>query len=124
MTRKDKILNAILLCLKILVPLLTLIPLAFFTYRMIEGHIEDLANRGNESYFSGMGLYMVASHVLLFAVNAVLAIIAAVGLLIATRRKPCPNHRKNVVTFHYILLTPVASQVLYVLLTVLILNIG
>ena len=41
---KDKVKNAVLLCLKIILPILILIPLAFFTYRLIEGHIEDIAN--------------------------------------------------------------------------------
>ena len=75
--KKPKALDILLWCLKIILPILILIPLAFFTYRLIEGHIEDLANVGTEGYHSGMGLYVFASHVVLFAANAVLTIIGA-----------------------------------------------
>ena len=121
---KDKVKNAVLLCLKIILPILLLIPLAFFTYRLIEGHIEDIANRGTEGYFSGMGLYVFASHVVLFAANAVLTIIGAIGLLIAKKHKASPAHNKNVITFRCLALSPLCSQILYVLITIIVLNIG
>ena len=121
---KDKVKNAVLLCLKIIIPILILIPLVFFTYRLIEGHIQDLAERGTEGYFSGMGLYVFASHVVLFAANAVLTIIGAIGLLIAKKHKASPAHTKNVITFRCLALSPLGSQILYVLITIIILNIG
>ena len=121
---KDKVKNAVLLCLKIIIPILVIIPLAFFTYRLIEGHIEDIANRGTEGYFSGMGLYVFASHVVLFAANAVLTIIGAIGLLIAKKHKASPAHTKNVITFRCLALSPLGSQILYVLITIIVLNIG
>ena len=121
---KDKVNNAVLLCLKIIIPILILIPLAFFTYRLIEGHIEDLANVGTEGYHSGMGLYVFASHVVLFAANAVLTIIGAIGLLIAKKHKTSPAHKKNVITLRCLALSPLCSQILYVLITIIVLNIG
>lgn len=121
---KDKVKNAVLLCLKIILPILLLIPLAFFTYRLIEGHIEDIANRGTEGYFSGMGLYVFASHVVLFAANAVFTIIGAIGLLIAKTHKASPAHKKSVITFRCLALSPLGSQILYVLITIIVLNIG
>ena len=121
---KDKVKNAVLLCLKIILPILILIPLVFFTYRLIEGHIEDLSNIGTEGYHSGMGLYVFASHVVLFAANAVLTIIGAIGLLIAKKHKMSPAHNKNVITFRGLALSPLGSQILYVLITIIVLNIG
>ena len=121
---KDKVKNAVLLCLKIIIPISILIPLAFFTYRLIEGHLEDIANRGTEGYHSGMGLYVFASHVVLFAANAVFTIIGAIGLLIAKKFKTSPAHKKNVITFRCLALSPLGSQILYVLITIIVLNIG
>ena len=40
--KKPKALDILLWCLKIILPILILIPLAFFTYRLIEGHIEEI----------------------------------------------------------------------------------
>lgn len=122
--KKPKALDILLWCLKIILPILILIPLAFFTYRLIEGHIEDLANVGTDGYHSGMGLYVFASHVVLFAANAVLAIIGAIGLLIAKTHKASPAHKKSVITFRCLALSPLCSQILYVLITIIVLNIG
>lgn len=121
---KDKVKNAVLLCLKIILPILILIPLVFFTYRLIEGHIQDLAERGTEGYFSGMGLYVFLSHMVLFAANAVLTIIGAIGLLIAKKHKTSSAHKKNLITFRCLALSPLGSQILYVLITIIVLNIG
>lgn len=122
--KKDKILDVLLLCLKIILPILIMIPLAFFSYRLIEGRIEDLANIGNDSYHSGTGLYIFLSHVTLLVINAVLLIIGCIGLLIAKKHKACSLQNRNIITFRCLALAPVCSQLLYVIINVIVLNIS
>ena len=119
-----KPLDVFLLCLKILLPILILIPLVFFTYRLTEGRMSDIANAGNDDYHSGLGLYIFASHMLLFIANVILAVIGAIGLLIATKYNTCPIQRKNIIAFRCLTLAPLCSQVLYILINVIVMNIG
>ncbi len=91
---------------------------------MVGGHIEDITNVGNQHYHSGMGLYVFASHIVLLVANVVLAIIGAIGLFIAKKHKECLAHKKNVTIFRYLALSPLGSQILYVLITIIVLNIG
>ncbi len=122
--KKDKILNILLLCLKIVLPVLLIVPLAFFTYRLIENHIYDLAHRGEQHYCGGIGLYVFASHIVLLVANVILTVIGVIGLVIAKKHKSSPAHKKNVITFSCLALSPFVSQLLYVLITLIVLNIG
>ena len=122
--KKHIILDILLWCLKIILPILILTVLVFVSYRLVEGHLDDLANRGTEGYHSGMGLYLFASHVLLLAANAVLTLVGIIGLVIAKLYKGASKHRKNVITFIYLSLAPLCSQCLYVLINFIVLNIG
>jgi hypothetical protein len=119
-----KPLDVFLLCLKILLPILILIPLVFFTYRLTEGRMSDIANAGNDDYHSGLGLYIFASHMLLFIANVILAVIGAIGLLIATKYKTCPIQRKNIIAFRCLAIAPLCSQMLYVLINMIVMSIG
>lgn len=119
--KKGKIVDAVLLCLKILLPVLIMIPLIFFSYRLIEGRLEDLANVGNQHYHSGLGLYLFASHAVLLGANAVLAILGGAGWVIAAKCKDTPAHTGNVKVFRYLTFSPLFSEVAYVWVTVLVL---
>ena len=122
--KKPKALDILLWCLKIILPILILIPLVFLSYRLVAGRLEDLANIGTEGYHSGMGLYIFASHTLLLAANAILTILGCIGLAIAKKYKSSPTQRKNITTFKCLALAPLCSQILYVLITIIVLNIG
>ena len=61
-------LEILLWILKILIPLAVLLPVVYFSYSLVQGRLEDLANLDTEGYFSGTGLYLFASHILLFAI--------------------------------------------------------
>ncbi len=122
--KKAKPIDVFLLCLKIILPILVLIPLIFFTYRLTEGRMSDIANAGNDDYHSGLGLYIFASHILLLIANIILTVIGAIGLLIAVKYKTCPIQRKNIMTFRCLVLTPLCSQVLYVLINVIVMSLG
>ena len=122
--KKPKALDILLWCLKIILPILILIPLVFLSYRLVEGRLEDLANIGTEGYHSGMGLYIFASHTLLLAANAILTIVGCIGLVIAKKYKSSPTQRKNIITFRCLALAPLCSQILYVLINVIVMNIG
>lgn len=122
--KKGKAIDIFLLCLKILLPILILVPLVFFTYRLIEGRIDDIANIGNEGYFSGTGLYVFLSHMVLFVINVVLLIVGCVGLLIAKKHTSTPIREKNIKVFLRLIFAPIVSQLLYVVISLIILNIG
>lgn len=122
--KKHKVLDILLWCLKIILPILILIPLVFLSYRLVEGHLEDLANIGNDDYHSGMGLYIFASHTLLFAANVILTVVGCIGWVIAKKYKSCPTQRKNIITFRCFALAPLCSQILYILINVIVMNIG
>lgn len=120
---KQKILDGILLCLKILLPVLILIPLVFLSWRLVEIRLEDLANLGKEGYHSGTGLFLFAAHVLLLCANGVLAIVGGIILFIAWRYKSSPKHRQNVKTFRWLTIAPAISQVTFVLVNVVVMAI-
>lgn len=122
--KKHIVLDILLWCLKIILPILILIPLVFVSYRLVDCHIEDLAYRGSEGYHSGMGLFLFAAHVLLLGANAVLTLVGIIGLIIAKLYKSTSKHRKNVITFICLSLAPLCSQCLYVLINIIVLNIG
>lgn len=122
--KKHRVLDIILLILKIILPILIAIPLVFVSYRLIEGRIEDLKNIGNESYHSGLGLYIFASHVLLLAANAILFVLGGAGLIIAIQYKSCPKRRKNIKAFICLTAAPILSQWLYLLINIIVVNVG
>ena len=121
---KMKALDIFLLCLKILLPVFIVIPLVFFSYRLAEGRIYDLANQGTVGYHSGLGLYIFASHIVLLGANVILSVIGAVGWLTVKKYKACPIQKKHVLTFKCLSLAPLCSQIFYVLITMVIINIG
>ena len=122
--KKHRVLDIILLILKIILPILIAIPLVFVSYRLIEGRIEDLKNIGNESYHSGLGLYIFASHVLLLAANAILFVLGGAGLIISMQYKSCSNRKRNVKTFIWLTVAPMMSQWLYLLINIIVVNVG
>lgn len=120
---KQKILDGILLCLKVLLPILILIPLMFVSWRLVEIRLEDLANLGNESYHSGTGLFLFAAHILLLCANGVLAVLGGICLFVAWRYKSSPKHRQNVKIFRWLTIAPAISQVTFVLVNVVVMAI-
>ena len=122
--KKHRVLDIILLILKIILPILIAIPLVFMSYRLIEGRIEDLKNVGNEHYHSGLGLYIFASHVLLLAANVILTLVSGIGLIIAIQYKSCLKRRKNIKTFICLTAAPILSHWLYLLINIIVVNVG
>ena len=122
--KRIKLLDILLLLLKIILPIFLLLPLVFFSWRLIEGRVEDIANIGNPDYHSGLGLYIFASHVVLLGVNAVLLVVGCIGLLISKKYTATPTQAKNISIFRLLSLAPVASQVIYLLINHIVVNVG
>ena len=120
---KTKVLDILLLCLEIILPILILIPLVFFSYRMIEGRIQDLANAGNEDYHSGIGLYLFLTHPLLFFWNAPLALIGVIGTRCARKRAACTGQNHHATLFRAITFSAMGSQLLYFVMTLVVMNV-
>lgn len=98
--KQRKALDVFLLCLKIILPILLLIPLIFFSYQLIDGRIWELSHIENrEPCNPGMALYAIITHIILLGINIVLLIISIIGLIIAKKYKASPIHKKNVRAF-------------------------
>jgi hypothetical protein len=117
--KKGKLCDIILLCLKIILPILIAVQLLFFSYRLIEGRLFDVAHLGEDGYFSGTGLYFVLSALVLLAVNAFCTLLGIVGLVIAVKHKTAPARKKNITFLAILSLAPIGSQILYGLILVL-----
>lgn len=122
--KKYKVLEILLLCMRILLPILILIPLIFLSYQLIKVRMEDLANAGNDSYYAGSAFYIFASHVLLFAVDAVLTLVGGIGWIIAKAYKGSLHQRKHVTAFRCLTFAPVCAHVLYLLINLIVMNLG
>ena len=123
--KQRKALDVFLLCLKIILPILLLIPLIFFTYQLIDGRIWELSHIENrEPCNPGMALYAIVTHIILLGINTVLLIISIIGLIIAKKYKASPIHKKNVRAFVWLTLAPITNQLLYLIITMIVMNIG
>ena len=118
-----KLIDFVLHCAKILLILLLLATLVFFSYRLVEGRLEDLAHQGDDGYHSGMGLYIFASHVVMLGIHAVLCILGLICRLIAQACRATPRRDKHVLAFRWLTLAPLLNQLAYVIVTVIVLNI-
>lgn len=124
--KQRKSLDVFLLCLKIILPILLLIPLIFFSYQLIEGRIFEIAHADvpQNPCGGGMVLYIFLSHIVLLAVNAILLVICGIGLIISKKYKASPLHSNNVRSFVWLTLAPVFSQLLYLGVTLITISIG
>lgn len=123
--KQRKSLDVFLLFLKIILPILLLIPLIFFSYQLIDGRIWELSHIENrEPCNPGMALYAIVTHIILLGINTVLLIISIIGLIIAKKYKASPIHKKNVRAFVWLTLAPVFSQLLYLGVTLITISIG
>ena len=121
--KKQKTLEILLLCMKIVLPILIVVPLVFFSVKLAGMHMEDLANIGNPSYHSGTGLYVFASHTILFVCNIVLTAIACVCLVTANKNKASPKRKRHLRFFRYLSMAPAVSQILYMVINVIVMRI-
>lgn len=119
--KKIKILDIVLLIVKIFLALLILIPLVFCSYNLIGVLTEDLANVGNEDYHSGTLFYLFASHVILLGANAVLFVIGCICWLISKKNTSAPDRKKHATAFRWLMLAPIASQLVYTIISVVVL---
>ena len=114
---KKMIIEIVLWAVKLLLLASILFPLIFFSYRMVEGRLSDLANAGDPHYHSGMGLYLFASHAVLFFWNICNSVAAGIGWLLTSK-----FYRKERVWFKILTFAPAVSQVLYLVGNLIVLN--
>jgi hypothetical protein len=107
-------LDVVLLILKIILIALLLFPLVFFTYRMIELRLFDLAHLDDPNYFSGTGLYIFASQPLLLGMNLIPLIFSILGWITAAR------YKRSTKVFRVLTFAPIASQAAYLLISLLV----
>ena len=109
--------DAILLLLKMVLGCLTVLPLAYFSYLLIDGRLFEMAHRGEPGFHSGAGLYVFASHLVLLGMNLILVILGILGWITAAKCK------RSTKAFRVLTFAPLGSQAAYVWITVLVLGI-
>ena len=122
--RKNRLLDLFLRFFRILFPICILVPLVFFSYRLIDGRMEDLANIGNQDYHSGLGLFIFASHIVLFGINAILVLLGGIGWLVSQKCKSLPNQEQHILVFRFLTFAPMISHLVYCLINVIVVNVG
>ena len=118
MEKRKLFLEIVLWAVKLLLVVSILFPLIFFSYRMVEGRLSDLANAGDPSYHSGMGLYLFASHTVLFFWNICNSVVSGLGWLLTSK-----FYRKERAWFKALTFAPAVSQVLYLVGNLILLNV-
>ncbi len=122
---KNKSLDIVLLIFKILIPLLVIVPLVFFTYLSIVNRIdylEVIKMHGEPPGHYGMAEFLYA--LLTVFINAGVFVITAICLLIAHLSKSSQKREKHKKYFSWMLLAPIADTVTFILILILIINIG
>ena len=121
--KKEKTFENLLLCMKIALPILIIIPLVFFSVKLAGMHMEDLANIGNTDYHSGTGLFVFLSHTILFVCNVVFTAIACICLVKANKNKASPKRKSHLRYFRYLAMAPAVGQFLYMAINIIIMRI-
>ena len=111
--RKGNIADAVLLCLKILLPILMGAPLLYFSYGLVENRLSDVAHRGEVSYHSGLGLYFFLSAMVLLCVNLLCLVLGILGWVIAHRHRATPRRQRNLITLRALTFAPILCLILY-----------
>ncbi len=122
---KNKPLDIVLLIFKIIIPLLMIVPLVFFTYLSIVNRIDYLETikiYGEPPGHYGMAEFVYA--LLTVFINAGVFVFTAICLLIAHLSKSLQKREKHKKYFSWMLLAPIADTVIFSLILILIVNIG
>ena len=122
---KNKPLDIVLLIFKILVPLLVIVPLVYFTCLSIVNRIdvlEQIKIHGEPPGNYGMGEFISA--LLIAFINFCLIIINAICLLTAFLFKSSQKRDKHIFYFSVTLFAPIAATILYCVILILIFSIG
>ena len=119
---KNKPLDIVLLVFKILIPLLVIVPLVYFTFMSIVDRIDVLKQikiHGEPPGNYGMGEFLSALFIAF--VNFCCFIITGICLIIANCFKSSPKRDQHIKHFGLMIFAPIASTVLYCIITFLIL---
>lgn len=122
---KNKPLDIVLLVFKILIPLLMIVPLVYFTCMSIVDRIDVLKQikiHGEPPGNYGMGEFISA--LLIAFINFCLFIINAICLLTAFLYKSSQKRDKHIFYFSVMLFAPNVATILYCVILVLIFSIG
>lgn len=122
---KNKPLDIVLLVFKILVPILIIVPLIYFTGLSIVNRIdvlEFIKIHGEPPGNNGMAEFLSA--ILIAFINFCLFIINAICLLTAILFKSSQKRDKHIFHFSVMLFAPCVATILYCVILVLIFNIG
>ncbi len=122
---KNKPLDIVLFVFKILVPLLVIIPLVYFSCLSIVNRIdflEQIKIHGEPPGHYGMGEFLSA--MLIAFINFCLIIINAICLLTAFLFKSSHKRDKHIFYFSVMLVAPNVATILYCVILVLIFSIG
>jgi hypothetical protein len=117
--KSNKVLDVIVLILKILVVLAIVFSVAatgFFSFRLVQSFCFDWENANDEGYHSGTGLYIFVTAFLTAAVSAGILFLNTIGMLISCFYKRCPKRKKHLKFFGFCYIAPVMFHLLYIAL--------
>ena len=115
--KENKLLEFILLFLKIALPIAMIIPVIYFSFDLVEIRIFDLEHAGISGYYSGYGFSLFASSLVLLIMNGVVFLFAGIGLLVAYLYKECPTRKKKIRCSIWLMVAPFLNQLLYFLIS-------
>lgn len=120
----NKALEIVLLILKILIPVVLIVPLIFFSYRMVDMQMEHLEHAVHHDACGGMGLFLFAALAFNLAVIVLALALNIIGLLIACAYKSSPKHKKHIIYFACMFASPVVQIGCYLAISAIVTSIG
>lgn len=123
--RNQKALSIFLRILKILLIVAMILPMIFFSYRLIESRISDIQNAGDEGYHSGYGLLFFLTGLVMLIVNGSVFLVCGITLLLLfLSGRKYQGRPKAMTWFSWFAIAPLANQMLYLLIGIVLARIG
>ena len=117
--QENKALYLILLIMKIVLISVLALSFIFFTYTLIDAHIEsiEMANTPSDGGIKLDPLPVAFVVVLIFSLitNGVCMILSFAGLIISICYKTSQKRKKNILAFSLLLITPAILELFYIL---------
>ena len=114
--------DIVLLIFEILIAVVLVSALVYFSYKTVAVRVTDAANAGAEGYFAGYGLMVFACTVLMIPVGLGAFVLSLVGFLIARYNRAVQFARTHQRCYLCLMIAPFVSQLVYSVVLPLILS--
>lgn len=120
--KKRSAIDIVLLVFEILIAVVLVSALVYFSYKTVAVRITDAANAGTEGYFAGYGLMVFACTLIMIPVNLGAFVLSLVGFLIAKFNHGVLYPNKHRRWYLCLMIAPFVSQLVYSFVLPLILS--